>query len=966
MFQPAFDPTNLLPGTVIPRLARWLLILVCLGSTTLQASTPDWAQTEWNEYLTIEMAGNEQVGRLGFSPDGSMVFATVGSDVVVYDAATGEEMARFGHQRRAGNAAFSPDSSRLITTSAWRLARIRDIQSEELLFTFGDESHSMRPTIDFLAWPPQGPRAVHTIENWALQVFDAISGEPVVVLDEIDIRTHQFLFSPSGDRIATSLSDGSIRIFDAASGEALLVHQRYEREPDIAFSNDGTRMVSVGREGMEVWDTSSGELIQHWEATVRTSWRSPGFSMDDTWILVISTDSWDRFQILDIATGEKVAALPRGESGQLQYNPSFVQLAPDGRSIMTADSQSIRIWYGDGDSRADASGPALEPAVATADREDEEAPQTEDRATPADDQLDGPALPSALTETDISTPEPAATPMHSDLPAELVALASQGQLTVRALRAWDQLPEQFSQLALELRRYDIDLLGANQTAVEALIARAAETPYLSDRVSELEALAQLLAGYASSAPEAMRESATAPEPAAGAAATLPPDGVPGWILVSTEDRSGQNSDSRQSTFSFSFQSDSAVDRAQVRQSGQGYSRQVNLAFDFSWDEPPRYAFKQDTWQGRIELKDVGSSVEYLSGSAPEIDPGSAGFAVGAQYRSGTRPIRDRGSAATGRFSPDNPDSTGNPLGEAEIQWPDRGCPGDQFTIELRVNGWSGRGTMVWTYEYHPNLLRSPIFADQWDAQQTAGLGSSDHSLPDPVIIQDCPDCPEMVVIPAGRLLMGSPESEHGRQEHEGPQTTVTIAQDFAMARTPVTQAQWTALMDSTPFRFSDCPDCPADNIAHAEARQYLRRLSEKTGHEYRLPSAAEWEYACRAGTDQRHCGSNDIDEVAWYRCNSDERTHRVATKAANLFGLHDMSGNVMEWTLDCHTHNYELMPTDGSPLREGSSCTRMVSRGGSWFSTEDYVRAAARSSGGMMGMGEDGFRPVRVLAEADQ
>lgn len=552
-----------------------------------------------------------------------------------------------------------------------------------------------------------------------------------------------------------------------------------------------------------------------------------------------------------------------------------------------------------------------------------------------------------------------------DLPAELVGLASQGQLTVRALRGWDHLPERFSQLALELRQHDIDLLGANQTVVEELLARAAETPYLSHRVNELKDLAQLLADYALPDPDPMRESTAVFEPATRTTETLPPDGVPGWILVSTEDRSGQNSDSHQSTFSFSLLSDSATDRAQVRQSGQGYSRQVNLAFDWSWDEPPQYAFKQDTWQGRIELRDVGSSVEYLSGSAPETDPRSAGFAVGAQYRSGTRPITDRGSAATGRFSPDNPDSTGNPMGEAEIRWPERGCPGDQFTIEMRVSGWSGRGTIVWAYEYHPNLLRSPIFIEQFDALQAEHPSAPDHAPAEPEIIQDCLECPEMVVIPAGRFLMGSPESEYGRQEHEGPQTQITIAQDFAMARTPVTQAQWSALMDSTTFRFPDCPDCPADNISHVEARQYLRRLSDKTGQEYRLPSAAEWEYACRAGTDLRYCGSNDIDEVAWYRCNSDDQTQPVAGKAANAFGLHDMSGNVMEWTLDCYTPTYALMPTDGQPLREGSSCTRMISRGGSWFSTEDYVRAAAGSSGGMMGMGEDGFRPVRVLAEPD-
>ncbi len=553
---------------------------------------------------------------------------------------------------------------------------------------------------------------------------------------------------------------------------------------------------------------------------------------------------------------------------------------------------------------------------------------------------------------------------ETDVAARLAVLASQGRLTVRALRAWDQLPERFTQLALELYDHDIDLLSADQAAVEALVARVTDIPDLSDRAGDLADLAQLLASYTLSAPDPAPDGTAGSAQAIRAAEVLPPDGVPGWILVSTEERGSQNRDSRQNTFAFSLRPDGATDRAQVRQSAQGYSRQVSLAFDLSWDEPPRFAFPHDTWQGRINVTDSGSGVEYLSGSAPEIDPKSAGFAVGAQYRSGTRPIWDRGTAATGRFSPDNPDSTGNPLGEAEIRWPERGCPGDPFTVEIRVTGWSGRGTVIWAYEFHPNLLRSPIFIDQFVARQAASTESEDPVITKPAIIQDCPDCPKMVVIPAGTFVMGSPDSERGRKEQEGPRTTVTIPRAFAMARTPVTQAQWTALMDSARFSFPDCPDCPADNISHAEARQYLRRLSEKTGHEYRLPSSAEWEYACRAGTDHRYCGGNQIEDVAWYRCNSDSRTHPVAVKAGNAFGLHDMSGNVMEWTRDCFTTDYRQMPTDGSPLTEGSSCTRMVSRGGSWFSPEDDVRAAARSGEGMMG--ENGFRPVRILAEPDQ
>ncbi|MCG5509732.1 formylglycine-generating enzyme family protein [Ectothiorhodospira lacustris] len=563
---------------------------------------------------------------------------------------------------------------------------------------------------------------------------------------------------------------------------------------------------------------------------------------------------------------------------------------------------------------------------------------------------------------EVTAREKGAETRQADLPAELVGLAARGQLTVRALRGWDRLPERFSQLALELRSYDIDLLGADRIMVEALVARSSEAPYLSSRINELRALAQLLASFD---PAETSLAASISERATQHGETLTLDGVPGWVMVSAEERSGQNRDSHQRTFSFSLRSDGAVDRAQVKQSSQGYLRQVGLAFDMNWDEPPRYVFNGSAWDGRIRVIDAGSGVEYLSGASPGTDPRSGGFAVSAQYRSGSRPVSDRGRAATGRFSPDNPDSIGNPQGEATIRWPDQGCPGDQFTVEIRANGWSGRGTVTWVYEYHPNLLRSPAFSGQLEAQQKASPSPSSQAGTNFEYFRDCPECPEMVVIPAGSFLMGAPESDPGRTEHDWPRIRITIARPFAMAKTPITQAQWSALMDEERSRFKDCPDCPVDSVSHRDAEVFLYHLSRKTGHEYRLPSSAEWEYACRAGTELRYCGSNQVDEVAWYRCNSDGRTHPVAAKAANTFGLYDMSGNVMEWTRDCSSGNVELMPTDGSPLRESASCTLMISRGGSWLRSEADVRSAARSSGGMMGMGEDGFRPVRVLPGSD-
>ncbi len=401
-------------GALLLFLAATVLMLLNLNYAWAADNSPDWSQTEWEDHLTIEMVDNKQVGQTGFSPDGSLVFATPGSDVVVWDSATGDEISRFKHERGTSNAAFSPDGSRLISTGGYRLARTWDVQSGELLHTFGDESHQMRPMIDFVAWPPQGPRAVQRAENWALQVFDAMNSEPVVRLDGINTRTVQLVFSPDGKRIAAAVSDGTVRIFDAESAEQLMVHDRHEGEPEVSFSNDGRRMVSVGRDSaMEVWDTATGEVVQRWEEKFRNSWQSPKFSPDDRRIIVLSKNSWDRFQILDIASGEKVAALPRGESGQPQYNLRFVKFAPDGQSIMTADLQSIRIWYSD-----NSKGQV-----------------------------------SARSET-------------TEFVRELQQLQEQGNLTVRALGAYGMLPEGFMQAALALRGQGMDLLAADREELQ--------------------------------------------------------------------------------------------------------------------------------------------------------------------------------------------------------------------------------------------------------------------------------------------------------------------------------------------------------------------------------------------------------------------------------------------------------------------------------------------------------------------
>ncbi len=209
-------------------------------------------------------------------------------------------------------------------------------------------------------------------------------------------------------------------------------------------------------------------------------------------------------------------------------------------------------------------------------------------------------------------------------------------------------------------------------------------------------------------------------------------------------------------------------------------------------------------------------------------------------------------------------------------------------------------------------------------------------------VKDCPECPEMVELPAGSFDMGSSKGEPNEQ----PVHRVTIAHPFAIGKTEVTQAQWHAVMGKDPSHFEGCGDtCPVEQVSWDDAQEYIKRLNAKTGKHYRLPTEAEWEYACRAGSQQEYCGSDSADSVSWNDINSGSfffnTPHPVATKEPNAFGLYDMSGNVWEWVEDSYHDNYVGAPTDGSAW-EGGSSSRVL-RGGSWGKNPKFSRAASRS-----------------------
>ena len=201
---------------------------------------------------------------------------------------------------------------------------------------------------------------------------------------------------------------------------------------------------------------------------------------------------------------------------------------------------------------------------------------------------------------------------------------------------------------------------------------------------------------------------------------------------------------------------------------------------------------------------------------------------------------------------------------------------------------------------------------------------------------------EFMWIPAGRFLMGSPEDEGDRDDDE-LQHEVRIREGFWMKKYEVTQGEWEAMMGVNPSRFSNCsPQCPVDSVSWFDIGEFIQRLNGREpgkGYRYRLPTEAEWEYAARAGTTKSRYG--DLDEIAWYFGNSGRTTHPVGSKVANAWGLHDMLGNVLEWTADW----YDGYPSGSVTDPQGPSTgSYRVYRGGSWRHYARNVRSATRLS----------------------
>ncbi len=216
---------------------------------------------------------------------------------------------------------------------------------------------------------------------------------------------------------------------------------------------------------------------------------------------------------------------------------------------------------------------------------------------------------------------------------------------------------------------------------------------------------------------------------------------------------------------------------------------------------------------------------------------------------------------------------------------------------------------------------------------------------------------EFVRIPAGEFQMGSSSEEIERLvqrygedariyfERGIPQHQVTISQPFYLGKYPVTQGQWQAVMGSNPSNHTGDLNRPVESVFWDDAQTFIQKLNEReSGKQYRLPTEAEWEYACRAGTTTAYSFGDDpgqLGEYAWYKGNAGDKTHPVGQLKPNAWGLYDMHGNVSEWVQDRYGSDYYQESPDTDPQGPSQGKSRVL-RGGSFLFFQRFVRCAYR------------------------
>jgi len=320
-----------------------------------------------------------------------------------------------------------------------------------------------------------------------------------------------------------------------------------------------------------------------------------------------------------------------------------------------------------------------------------------------------------------------------------------------------------------------------------------------------------------------------------------------------------------------------------------------------------------------------------------------------EHRKVIAPFASAGMAA----SLTNPSKTWFHQGYAGEEWVKAAWRKHRSASKASTDGWTK------DHGEHAAMLGPDPATTPRGKQPSAGKPATAPSVIDPnaadrkyLVLQISGEVTmRLVLVPAGKFLMGSPESEKGRSANEGPQHEVTLSKPFFMGVTEVTQEQYESVMGKNPSHFKG-KSRPVEQVSWNDAVEFCKKVSAKTGRAMRLPAEAQWEYACRAGTATPfHTGQTITSELANYDGTQPygkgwagrflRRTLPVGSFGPNAFGLYDMHGNVWEWCVDRYANKYGAAAGKANPQGHASGKHRVL-RGGSWYDGPRNCRSASR------------------------
>ena len=882
-----------------------------------------WDTVTGTELLTL--MAQDRVRSLAFSPDGRRLAS--GSEnprsrgtIKLWDAVTGKELLSLaGHPIMVWSVAFSPDGKRLASGSWDGTIKLWDTVTVKELRTL--KVHSWWDSVTFSPW---GMRLASVCSDKTINIWDTATKELVTLKGHSD-RVASIVFSTHGKRLASGSWDGTIKLWDTVTGKELVTLKGHsDRVASVAFSRDGKRLASGSWDGtIKLWDTVTGNrlltLKRHSDEVY-----SVAFSPDGKQLASGSRDK--TVKLWDTITGNRLLTL-KGHSDEV-YSVTF---SPDGKQLVSGSRDgTIKLWdtatrrqvfTTKGHSEGVRSVAILPPGGRGL------MSGSSDKTIKVWDDVTGDGARILLDRSD-SVYAVAFSPDDKRL-----ALGRHERAII-----WDTVTGK-ELLALKGHSREVDSVAFSPDGNRLASGSADRTIKLWDAITGEELLT--LNGHSSRV----------------RSVAFSPDG--NRLASGSADKTIKLWNTATGRALFTLKGHSAVI------SSVAFSPDGRRLASRSYDDTIKF-WDTLTGEGLLTIGHSDVSCVAFSPDGNRLASGSRDKTIKLwDTITGKELLMLKGHS--GQVSSVAFSSDGNRLASgcydgSIILWNVatgkelltlKGHSDRVVTVAFSRDGKrlaSGSEDKTIKLWYTLDWTKS---AKQIERERTERYPALSAPTTRPAVLclrvvdtQEALSSPSVdmrfVRIEPGSFVMGCPDSEvngpNFQQEHE-----VRLTKGLYMGVNEVTQEQYKAVMGTNPSHYKG-DKSPVDNVSWNDAIAFCKKMSRMTGHEVRLPTDAQWEYACRAGTTTRFSfgdDKKDLDAYAWYAPNSNHKTHPVGLKKPNAWGLYDMHGNVIEWVSDRYVDYSRDSVTD--PTFPGDGKGMHVLRGGSWIHDERGCRSAWRT-----------------------